>query len=105
MRDFDDVLNRVSIAMTPKLRQAAIDGGWPEDVAKNLKVVSKEGLLTPTYSGDWKEVEDLEFGTEKDPPLPVFNNFFNNHAVTKDIGYETRQSMHRILRNIRRIMS
>lgn len=105
MGKFDDVLDRTAVAMTPKLRRAALDGGWPEEVANNLKVVNREGLLSPVYSGDWKEVEDLEYGGEYEPPKPVFNNFFNNHAITKDIRHETRQSMHGILRFLRRVVS
>lgn len=87
-------LDRVAKSLTPRLRLAARVGGWPADVASKLSLGRDEnGMLVPQYDGDWEEVENLEYGTEDEPPKPVFNNFFDNHLVQRAMTRETTKGM------------
>jgi len=66
----------ITEAYTQRLKDHAIDYGWPLDVVGNLKMVHNEGGHQIAYP---KHLEDqiltLEYGTPSIPPSPVLRTF------------------------------
>jgi len=105
IRAANDALDRVASVLTPSLQKSAVDGGWPEGIATQLKVGRDEGRLVPKFEGDHKALEDLEYGTQDEPPKPVMNNFFNNYGVQQRIRHETKSQMREFTRFMRKLFS
>jgi hypothetical protein len=105
IRAANDALDRVAEVMTPRLREAASEGGWPEDIAQQLKVGRDGGRLVPQFEGDHTVLENLEYGTQDAPPKPVMNNFFNNYGVQQQIKHETKKRMQDFSRFMQKLFS
>jgi hypothetical protein len=97
----EEALGEVAASMTPDLQQAAIEGGWPEDVAQRMSVTyTKAGAFTTHFDGPQRTVDDLEFGTYKDPPKPVINNFIESHGFASESTRRLRRSMESVGKQI-----
>lgn len=70
---------KASQPLSTVLKDMAREAGWPEEVVNHLSVVTKDGNLTPYYPGHVeKTVNDLEYGTEIEPPKMVLRKFNYN---------------------------
>jgi len=75
-------LAELSASLTSSLRKEAINAGWPKKYADALNVVILNGDVTIKYSGEFTEaIEDLEYGTKKQPPIPVLRKFIDKYSV------------------------
>lgn len=62
--------------ITSAVQEMATNAGWASDVIDQLSVVVKDRKLTVSYpSSISKKVQDLEYGTESEPPKPVLRRF------------------------------
>lgn len=77
---FEDVIDHIALvshqSLTQRLRSLAINAGWPEDAAEAVTIVHKNGdieiSVDPKYE---KIVNNLEYGTETQPPNSVIRKF------------------------------
>jgi hypothetical protein len=98
-------MNRTAESLTSDLQKAAIRGGWPKDVAAKLKAEHIGGLVVPTYEGDQEDIENLEFGTQKEAPKPVLNNFFQSHQTKQRLKKEATSQLADVTKSIQRLFS
>lgn len=67
---------KVLAGLTRKLRVSARRAGWPEDVAKQLRVTLKDMDVTVSYPySAFEAVTNLEYGTPSSPPKSVIRTF------------------------------
>ena len=101
----NSTLDRTAEVFTDELQRAAIRGGWPDDVARKLKAGHVDGLIVPQYEGPQEDIENLEYGSEKEPPRPVLNNFFQNHRIKRKMQGETDKQMKDIVNFAQKLFS
>lgn len=64
--------------LSATLRRQAYQAGWPSSVARFLQVSYVNGIFAVGYPKQAaKEIEDLEYGTQDNPPSPVILRFMN----------------------------
>jgi hypothetical protein len=62
--------------LTVELRQYAQSMGWPDRIALNLHIKQDDGVYTVSFPSDIEEdVNNLEYGTQDTPPIPVISTF------------------------------
>ena len=67
-----DNAKRIAAVETEKLRQNAMDAGWPSDVVDQISMVYEKDKLDVHYPDSVKgSILDLEYGTPSTPPSPV----------------------------------
>lgn len=71
---------------------SADDMGWPDSVISQLTISYDDGKLTLTYPEDIaKQVDDLEYGAEENPPRALIRNFTRRaeNAIQKSLANNT----------------
>lgn len=66
--------------------------GWPDDVIARLTISYDDGKLVLTYPDDIaKQVDDLEYGAEGNPPRALIRNFTRRaeNAIQKSLANNT----------------
>lgn len=66
--------------------------GWPDDVIAQLAVSYEDGKLNITHPESMsKQVDDLQYGAEGNPPRPLINNFIRRaeSAIQKSLANNT----------------
>jgi len=66
--------------------------GWPDDVIAQLAVSYEDGKLTLTYpEAIAKQVDDLEYGSEGNPPRALIRNFSRRaeNSIQKSLANNT----------------
>ena len=67
-----DNAKRIAAVETEKLRQNAMNAGWPSDVVSQISIVFDKDKLHVDYPDSVKgSILDLEYGTPSAPPSPV----------------------------------
>lgn len=97
----EEALTEVAASLTPDFQQYAKDNGWPHEVADRMSIThTPEGAFTTKFDGPQRVVDDLEFGTYKDPPKPVINNFMESHDFSQESIKRLRKSMSGLARDL-----
>jgi hypothetical protein len=66
--------------------------GWPDNIISRLTITYDDGKLTLTYPEDIaKQVDDLEYGAEGNPPRALIRNFTRRaeNAIQKSLANNT----------------
>lgn len=75
--------------LTIELRKKAIDAGWPTNVITVLSIIFKDGSLIVDYPPALEnKIEDLEYGSGKNPPHSVIRAFQNRISSKLKEFYE-----------------
>jgi hypothetical protein len=83
-------LKQAAERLTPDFRQDALTAGWPADIVFQMTVEEGDGDLYLSYPDSIaSKIENLEYGTEEQPPSPVIRRFIRNHTDGLDDIFET----------------
>lgn len=76
--NIDEALLRHAQRLSAALRREAFLAGWPTNVCRKLYMRYFAGEFQPAYPFEVsQDVENLEFGTQDNPPNPVLLRFMN----------------------------
>ena len=74
-------LKTLQSALTRELQTDAISAGWPKLYANALSVrVDKSNIYIDYTEKLARDIEDLEYGSEDQPPTPVLRLFVDRHS-------------------------
>jgi hypothetical protein len=78
---FDDI----AIRLGPTLRNTARDAGWPEELVSSLRVINKEGELSPEVPPHLESIaESMEYGDLGEAPKPALHQFTTSETVDEE---------------------
>ena len=79
IKTFTDSAISAAENLTTKVREQAVQLGWPVEIASQLIVDFQEGKYVVTYpNAVGHMVVDLEYGNQRRPPLPAIRQFLSN---------------------------
>ena len=74
-------LKSLQSSLTKELQSDAMSAGWPSTYSKALSVRINESNVYIDYPANLvQEIEDLEYGTESQPPKPILRMFIDRHS-------------------------
>ena len=77
----EEVLSELLPYLNTELQKMAASSGWPSNVYTQLSVTAENGQLGVSYPDSLdKKVEDLEYGTQGQPPRSVLRAFTNRYT-------------------------
>jgi hypothetical protein len=90
----DATFSEVAESLGPILRNIARDSGWPEAVAKSLRVRNHEGELTAEVPPHLEQTaESLEYGDIGEAPKPALHTFYTSRDVDDERSRKTDEAM------------
>lgn len=72
--------------LTERLRENAVENGWPVEVAASLTVEAENGLITVRHNDD-PAVIAWEYGDGSRPAIPVIRRWINRAVAEWDAEY------------------
>ena len=95
-KDVETASSDAAFNLIPQLESllavAADAAGWPDDVIAQLSISYDDGKLTLTYPESIaKQVDDLEYGANGNPPRSLIGNFTrrSEEAIRKVLANNT----------------
>ena len=95
-KDVETASSDAAFNLIPQLESllaiAADLAGWPDDVIAQLSISYDDGKLTLTYPESIaKQVDDLEYGANGEPPRALIRNFTRRaeEAISKVLANNT----------------
>ena len=70
-----------ALKLTPVLRDQAFRAEWPSEIVIELSVKAEDENLYISYPDEFdSRIEDLEYGSQSQPPRPVLRPFMARYA-------------------------
>jgi hypothetical protein len=74
-------LKALQSSLTKELQSDALSAGWPKMYANSLSVRINKSNIYIDYSEQLaQDIEDLEYGSESQPPKPILRLFIDRHS-------------------------
>jgi hypothetical protein len=75
------LLSEINAPLTQELKNDAIAAGWPAQIVETLTVTTNNFSIVANYDQIYSaQIGDLEYGSQKEGPRPVFRLFLDKHS-------------------------
>lgn len=78
-----------SQTLTEKFRAAAVEAGWPQEIADLVGILCSEGNAVAHYGGslNWDRISEWEYGSPKQRAIPILRRWLNTANLTLSDEY------------------